>query len=85
MYAQLRRERHSAAEPKQSVEDIECEWDDAADTEGVHEGGRDEVEEREHSEDGANHGVVDNGRVARFCVVDHVTDERHNEEGPEEL
>lgn len=42
-----------------------------------------QVEEGEHTEDGDKHVVVDDGGAAGDG--EHVTDERHTEENPEEL
>jgi hypothetical protein len=85
MHAQLRRQCHRTAEPKQSVERIKRQWYDTVDREGFHEGRGDEVEEGEHGEDGAEHAVVDDGWVASCGVRNNVAHECHDEEGPEEL
>lgn len=53
--------------------------------EAVLDGCRDQVEERQHGEDGDEHGVVDDAGVAGKGIGDHVADKRHDEEGPEEL
>lgn len=78
-------ERNSGAEPEEDVQDIKRKGKRWVASEGVGEGGRDEVEEREHREDGDEHHVVDNAWVAAICVSDHVADERHYEDSPEEL
>ena len=48
-------------------------------------GTRDEVYQAEHGEDGAEHGIIDDGGGAAIGFLDHVTGEGHDEEGPEEL
>lgn len=45
----------------------------------------DQVEEAEHGEDTAEYGEVDDRRVARKGLRDHVTGERRDENGKEEL
>jgi hypothetical protein len=45
----------------------------------------DEVEEGEHGEDGDEHVVVDDGRVAAGGGGNDVADKSHDEESPEEL
>lgn len=45
----------------------------------------DEVEESEHAEDCDEHVVVDNRRVTGVSLSDHVTDQGHDEECPDEL
>lgn len=47
--------------------------------------GRDQVEEREHRECRQEHGIVDGTGVPGEGLVDHVTDEGHDEESPYEL
>lgn len=85
VHAQLGSERDRAAEPEQRVQRIEHQGDDPAQLNGANEDGGDEVEQGEHGEDGAEHGVVDDGGVAASGVGDHVADEGEDEEGPEEL
>lgn len=46
---------------------------------------RDEVEESEHAEDCDEHVVVDNRWVTGVSLGDHVTDQGHDEESPDEL
>ena len=53
--------------------------------EAVVHGYKDEVDEREHGEDGDEDAVVDDGWVAVEGIVDDVSCEREDEERPEEL
>lgn len=46
---------------------------------------RNEVEERQHAEDGNEDVVIDGRRVARDGLRDHGTDESHDDESEEEL
>lgn len=84
-HAQLGAHGHCAAEPEDGQEDVEGQRDDGVDSEGLLDGGGDQVDEADHGEDGAEHGVVDNGGGAAVLHVDHVADERHYEQSPEEL
>ena len=79
--AQLRGRRDSSAEPENDVQDIQHQWEKWVDLERIFQCGWDEVEEREHAEDGNEEVVVDDIRVAAV-LVDHVACERHDEEGP---
>lgn len=85
MHAQLGRQRDRTAEPEDGVEHVERDGEDGVDGEGVADPGGDQVEEREHGEDGAEHDVVDDGGVAGVGVGNHIAGEGHNEEGHEEL
>lgn len=85
MHSQLRCKRHGGAEPEERVQQVQSKRDDAADSKRFHEGGGDEVEEREHGDDGAGHGEVDDRWVTVGRIMDHVTDYRHDEESPQEL
>ena len=46
---------------------------------------QDEVEQTQHRQDCDKHAVVDDGRVAAEGIVDHVANEGHDQERPEEL
>jgi len=79
---------NGSAEPEDGVQDVQGEGESRVDLEGVLDRGGDEVEEGEHGPDGAEHGVVDDAGGAVGAgprVVDHVTGECHDEQGPEEL
>lgn len=77
------RRRNTSNQGEDGVEDVEDKWEHRVDGEAVLDGRRDEVEEREHGEDGHEHVVVDDRRPAGDG--DHVADEGHAEEDPEEL
>lgn len=81
--AQVGCQRHRTAEPEDGVQDVEDEGKPGGDGEVLPYRGGQEVEEGEHAEDGAEEAVVDDGRAAGFG--DHVADNGHDEEGPEEL
>ncbi len=77
--------RDGAAEPEEGVDGVEDEGEEGVEGEGLFEGGGDEVEEGEEAEDGDEEVVVDDAAVAVAPVVDHVADEGHDEDSPEEL
>ena len=85
MHAQLRRQGDRTAEPEEGIQHVERDGKDGVDGERVADRGGDQVEEREHGEDGAKHDVVDDGGVAGVGVGDHVAGEGHDEESHEEL
>lgn len=53
VHAQLRSCRNSAAEPEKRVQDIQNEREHGVDLQAILDARRNEVEEREHREDGA--------------------------------
>jgi len=75
----------STAEEEQRVQHVEGHGDRRVEHEALDDGGRNEVEQRKHGEDGAEHVVVDDRWVASVGRCDHVTDQRHDKQGPEEL
>lgn len=84
VYTKLGRQSDSATEEKEGIENVEGKRNGC----GGHHAGEsagDKEEEREHGEDGDEHGVVDDGWVAGEGFGDDVTHDRHDEEGPEEL
>ena len=85
MDAEFRGERNSATKEEDGVQNVENNHDDGMKSEVFFDGRRDEIEERQHSKDGAKHGKVDNGCIAADSLSDHVTDQSHYQEGPEEL
>ena len=44
-----------------------------------------EVEQRQHRQDCDKHAVVDDGRISAKGIVNHVANEGHDQERPEEL
>ena len=75
----------STAEVEDGVEGVKCDHDHWVNRKSLLDGGRDEVEEGQHREDGHEHVVVDDGWVTGERGSDHVTDEGHDEKSPEEL
>lgn len=75
----------STAEVEDGVQDIKANNEERVDHERLLDACGNEVQQRKHAEDRDKHAVVDNRRVARVGGCDHVTDERHDEEGPDEL
>lgn len=76
-------ESDGRAEPEEDNDGVKSEWDRGHDGPLLLDGRRDQENEREHGDDGAEHGVVDDGRVGAHG--DHVTDESHDDERAEEL
>ena len=85
VYAELRRCRDAADEEKQSIQGVERNHDDRREGQVLFEGGRYQVQQRQHREDGHEHVVVNDGGVAGEGGCDHVADERQDEQRPEEL
>ena len=84
VHIKLGSEGDGTAEPEEGVEDVEAERDHGVAGHGLFECDSAQVEEREHGEDGNEHGVVNDARAAAV-VGDHVADKGHEEESPEEL
>lgn len=76
---------YGTAEEEDGVQDVENKRNDRVASQSLVEGDGDEVEQAQHREHGHKHGVVDDGRVARVGIGNHITDQGHNEEGPDEL
>lgn len=74
-----------AAEVENGVQCIKNDHEEWVTLERLLEGRGNEVEQRQHGEDGDKHVVVDNRWVAGVGGRNHVTDERHDEESPDEL
>ena len=72
-------------EEEDGVECIRCEHEEWRDGEGLVDCSHNEVEQRQHSEDGDKHDIVDYRGITASRVGDHVSNECHYEEGPEEL
>ena len=72
-------------EEEEGVESIRCEHEEWRDGKGLVDCSQDEVEKRQHSEDGHKHDIVDYGGITANRVGDHVSNKCHYEEGPEEL
>lgn len=79
------RKRSATNEEEQGIECIRCEHKEWRDGKGLVDCAGDEVEQRQHSEDGDKHDIVDDGWIAAFGIGNHVTDQRHDEESPEKL
>ncbi len=78
-------ERDAPDEEEEGVEGIRGEHEEGRYGEGLADCSRNQVEEGQHSEDGNEHDIVDDGGIAASGVGDHVADQGHYEEGPEEL
>lgn len=85
MGSKLSSQCNSCAEQEEDVEQVECSWDEFVDSELLFDAYRNEVEQREHGEDGDEHCVVDDGWVAGKGRSDHVADETHNYGGKDKL
>lgn len=82
VHSELRCERNAADQEQQGVETVDDDHEQRVDGEGLVEGGREQIDEREHGEDGEEHAVVDDRWVAGECVMDHVAGQGHDEERP---
>lgn len=82
MYSELRCERNTGDKEQQRIDEVDGEHEHRVDGEALIDGGGKEIEEREHREYRDEHGVIDDGRVACECLVDHVSHKRHDQEGP---
>ena len=84
VHTQVRRKGNAANQEKYSIQCIQSK-DNNGDEERLHDCGTDQIEEGEHSEDGNEHGVVDDRGIATDRFMDHISHECHDEESPEEL
>lgn len=82
MALQLRGECDGSAEEENAVQRIDDDHDDRVAGPVDVERGRDQVDQREHSEHRYIDGVVHGRRVPGEGFGDHVTDEGHNEQSP---
>lgn len=76
---------NGAAKEEEGVKQIEDDHDERVEGKLLPDSREDKVGEREHREDRHKHGIVHYGGVAAKRVMNHVADERHDEESPEEL
>lgn len=83
VHVQVRGRRDTADKPENGVQDVEHQRDDGMEGQGLLDARRQEVEEGEHAEDGAEKIVVDHGAAA--AGRDEVAGERHDQDRPEEL
>lgn len=84
MHTQVRRKGNATNQEKYSIQGIQSK-DNYGPEKRLHDCGTDQIKEREHSEDSNEHRVVDDRGIAADRLSDHVTDECHDEESPEEL
>ena len=84
VHAQVRRKCDATNKEEYSIQGIQGKGDDGY-GQCLQDSGTDQIEEREHSEDGNEHCVVDDGGIAANCFSNHVPNKSHNEESPEEL
>lgn len=83
VHTKLSGKRNRTAEPEDVVQQVQSEWQEWEDAPLLLERGRDEEEQGDHGEGGAEHGVVVDGGVGAHG--DGVTDQGHDEERHEEL
>lgn len=82
---ELGSERNTSGQEDEHVKQVHDDHDNGvACPVDVHRRGE-QVEQREHGECCSEHGVVNDGRVACEGLVDHVTDEGHDEQGEDKL
>jgi hypothetical protein len=75
--------RNTSDEGEESAKRVENQREDGVDDERLLHRNEGEVEEGEHAEDCDEHVVIDDRGTALNC--EHVSDESHAEEDPEEL
>jgi len=75
-------QRTGATEEQQCVEQVEANHEHGMECEVVVEGCGNKVEEREHRNDGQEHGVVDYWGVAGESVSDNASDQCQNQKCP---
>ena len=85
MYAKLSCKCDGATEEEESVDNVEPNHDDGVKGKLFLDSSRYQVEKRQHSKDADEDDIVDDRRVATHGFRDHVADEGHDEERPEEL
>jgi len=85
VYVKLGCHRNGGAEPEEHVEHVQGEWKHRVKGKVVVKGDEDEVEQRQHAEDGHEHIVVDDGGVAGEGGSNHVADQSHDNQSAEEL
>lgn len=78
-------ESDRVGEEEDKVQSVQDDHDDRVDGPVGVERRRDEVEEREQRERRRPHGIVDCRGVSGEGLRDHVTDEGHDEDRPDEL
>lgn len=77
--------RDGGDEPEEGVQRVEGDHDDRVERELLLDGRGDEVQERRQRKDRHEHVEVDYAVVAGEGLRDHVADQRHDEDGPQEL
>ena len=85
MHLEIARKRDTSNKEEQGVECIRCDHEEGRNGEGLADCPGYEVEQRQHSEDGNKHDVVDDGWIAAVGIGNHVSYKCHYEQGPEEL
>jgi len=76
---------HGPNEEPKSIEDVKCQHDDGMELKVFAEGGRGEVDQGQHCEDGDEHVEVDNGWIGPARAGNHAANECHDDDGAEEL
>lgn len=76
MHVKTRCQRNAGAEEENGVQHINRNHYHRMYREALFDGGGDQVEEGEHPEDGGEHHVVNDGRVAGYGVCDDIAIQR---------
>lgn len=82
-HAQVGGSRNTSNQGEESAKRVQNQREDGVDCKGFLHRDEGQVEEGEHAEDGDEHVIVDDRGAAGDG--EHVTDQRHTEEDPEEL
>lgn len=85
VHLEIARKCNTSIKEEQGVECIGCDHEEGRNGESFADCPRYEVEQRQHSEDGNKHDVIDDRWIAAVRIGDHVSYECHYEESPEEL
>lgn len=84
MYAHICSQGDASNKKQKSIDRIEGQHGDG-NSKALHDGGANQVDERQHSEYRNEHDVVDDRWVAREGIMDNVAYQRQDEEGHQEL
>ena len=75
MYSELCCERNATDQKEQHVKAIKTDHEQRVNGKPLVHRGRDEINEREHGEDGDEHAIIDDGCVAGNGIMDHIPDQ----------
>ena len=85
VHLEIARKRDTSNKEEQGVECVRRDHEEGRNGEGFADCTRYEVKQRQHSEDGNKHDVIDDRWIAAVRIGNHVSYECHYEQGPEEL